>query len=51
MSITSETFNDTYSKSANLPHFFDNLGGNKYIPFLLLIITLVFTRGKENFGE
>ena len=33
----------------NLPYSFNNLGGNIYVPFLLLIITLHSTLGKRIF--
>ena len=49
MSITSETYNETYSKPTSLPHSFGNMGGNIYVPFLLLTITLRFTCSKRKF--
>ena len=42
MSITYETYNETYNKPASLPHSFHNVGGKIYVQFLLLIITLHF---------
>lgn len=49
ISITSETYNENYTKPTNLPHSLGNLRGNIYKLFLLLIITLHLTCGKRKF--
>ena len=42
MNITSETYNKTCKRPINLSHSFENLQGNIYVPFLLLINKLRF---------
>ena len=49
MRATSEIYNETYNKSTNLAHLFDNLEGNIHVLFLLLTIPPFYLRQNSIF--